>query len=121
MNLIKQAHAIVCNPVLEDCKNISPDSIGNKPTVYINSVLQTIISIAFIFGIIYFIYHFILAGFHMISSQGDPKKYEEAQHSLLYSFMGIILIFSIFAILKIVGTVFGIQGLDTLTISWPSL
>ena len=121
MNLIKQVYAIVCNPLLEDCTKVGSGGIGGEPQTYVNSALQTIISIFFIFGLIYFIYHFILAGYHMISSQGDPKKYEEAQHALLYSLIGVAIIFSIFAILKVIGTIFGIEGLDTLEIKWPTI
>jgi hypothetical protein len=115
MFLIKPIHAAITNPVL-----INQD-INKNPKTYINSTLQAIISILFIFGLIYFVYHFILGGYKMISSQGDPKKYEEAQHALLYSLVGIIIIFSVFALLKVVGTIFGITGLDNLTITWPSL
>lgn len=118
MNLIKPIQAIVKNPVLND-KTIS--DINNNPQVYINSAIQTIISVFFIFGLVYFIYHFVLAGYHMISSQGDPKKYEESQKALLYSLFGIIIIFSIFAILKLLGTIFGIEGLGQLKIKWPSI
>jgi hypothetical protein len=106
----------IINPVLKNSTNIS-----SNPTGYTNSVIQTIISIFFIFGLIYFIYHMVLSGYKMISSQGDPKKYEEAQHSLIYALIGIAIVFSIFALLKIVGTIFGITGLDSLTITWPSL
>ena len=106
----------ITNPVLKNSSNIS-----SNPIAYTNSVIQTVFSIFFIFGLIYFVYHIVLAGTKMISSQGDPKKYEEAQHSLIYAFIGIAIIFSIFALLKVVGHIFGITGLDTLTISWPSL
>ncbi len=119
MNLTKPVHAIVCNPVLEDCNKTN--SISSDPTTYINSAIQTVISVFFIFGLIYFIFHFVLAGYHMISSQGDPKKYEASQKSLLYALFGIIIIFSIFAILRLVGTLFGIEGLGQLKINWPTL
>ena len=115
MNLIKPVQAVINNPVLNK-QNISSDSTG-----YFNSVIQSLISILFIFGLIYFVYHFILAGYKMISSQGDPKKYEEAQHALLYSLIGIIIIFSVFALLRLVGNLFGITELGTLQIKWPSL
>ena len=122
MKLIKPIHAIICNPVLEDCSQVADTGIGGQPKTYINNAVQSIITIFFIFGLIYFIYHFILAAYKMIASQGDPKKYEEAQHALLYSIIGIGIIFSVFAILKLVGTIFGIQGLGDLSgISWPSL
>ncbi|MDD2225393.1 MAG: hypothetical protein PHP97_04525 [Candidatus Shapirobacteria bacterium] len=106
----------ITNPVLKNSSNIS-----SNPIAYTNSVIQTIISIFFIFGLIYFIYHIVLSGYKMISSQGDPKKYEEAQHSLTYAVIGIAIVFSIFALLKVIGSIFGIIGLETLTISWPSL
>lgn len=116
MNLIKPVYAIIENPLLDNSQDINAN-----PQTYINSAIQTIITIFFIFGLIYFVYHFILAGYKMISSQGDPKKYEEAQHALLYSIIGIIIIFSVFALLKVVGYIFGIDGLGTLQVSWPSL
>lgn len=116
MNLIKPVYAIIKNPLLDNSQDIN-----TNPQRYVNSAIQTIISIFFIFGLVYFVYHFILAGYKMISSQGDPKKYEEAQHALLYSIIGIIIIFSVFALLKLVGTIFSITGLDGLKISWPSL
>ena len=115
MNIIKPVQAVVNNPVLNK-QNISSDS-----TNYFSSVIQSLISVLFVFGVIYFIYHFILAGYKMISSQGDPKKYEEAQHALLYSLIGVAIIFSVFALLRLVGNLFGITDLGKLQINWPSL
>lgn len=106
----------IINPVLKN-----PSNIAQNPQGYTNSVIQTLISVLLIFGIVYFVYHFILAGYHMISSQGDPKKYEEAKHSLLYSIIGVIIILSVFVLLKAIGTIFGIQDLGNLKITWPSL
>ncbi|HPT66139.1 MAG TPA: hypothetical protein PK257_02395 [Candidatus Woesebacteria bacterium] len=117
INLIKPVRAIVCNPVLTDCES----KIQNNPKTYVNSIVQSLISVLFVFGVIYFVYHFILAGYKMISSQGDPKKYEEAQHALLYSIIGVVIIFSVLALLKLVGYIFGIEGLGNLEISWPTI
>jgi len=115
MNLIKPVSAAINNPVLKN-KNIE-----SNPSSYVNSIIQVFITLLIIVGILYFVINFILAGFHMISSQGDPKKFEEAQKSLIYSLLGLTLIFIIFAILKLIGSVFGITGLETLKIAWPSL
>lgn len=116
MNLIKPVYAAIENPAISNSAGIRTNPAG-----YINGAVQAFISILFIFGLVYFIFHFILAGYHMISSQGDPKKYEEAQHSLLYSLIGIAVMFSIFAILKILGAIFGITGLNQLKVTLPSL
>ncbi|MCW1949285.1 MAG: pilin [Candidatus Shapirobacteria bacterium] len=116
INLIKPAFAQITNPVIKNS-----NSISQNPAGYVNSVIQAIISIFFIVGIIYFIWHIIMSAYHMISSNGDPKKYEEAQKSILYSFVGLIIVFAVFAILKFAGIIFGIPGLETLTLTWPSL
>jgi hypothetical protein len=117
MSLVKQVQAVICNPVLKNCET----EIQQRPTAYINDVIQSLISVFFIFGLIYFIYHFVLSGYSMVSSMGDPKKYEAAQHALLYSLIGIAIIFSVFALLRLVGYLFGIDGLGTLEIKWPTL
>ena len=93
----------------------------SNPTGYFNNVFQAVSSIFMLVGLIYFMWHALMGAFHMISSQGDPKKFEEARHSLIYSLLGLAIVFSIFAILKIVGSVFGISGLDSLRLSWPTL
>lgn len=116
MDLNNNLIAAITNPVLKNSGNISSNSSG-----YVNNVLQSVISIFMIVGIVYFIWHFVMAAYHMISSNGDPKKWEEAQKSILYSFVGIIIIFSLFAILKFVGTVTGVPGLQQLKLTWPSL
>lgn len=106
--------AQITNPVL------SPN-IASNPTDYVNNVIQSVFSIFMIVGSVYFIWHFIMAAYHMISSNGDPKKWEESQKAILYSFVGLIIIFSLFAILKLVGTVTGVSGLKELRLTWPSL
>ncbi|PJA51037.1 hypothetical protein CO168_01965 [Candidatus Shapirobacteria bacterium CG_4_9_14_3_um_filter_36_12] len=107
--------AVICNPVLKNCVS------STNPTQYTNNVLSAVISLFFIVGIIYFFWHLIFAGYHLIGSDGDPKKFETAKNELTYSVLGLIVIFSIFAILKFVGVVLGIQGLKSLSIKWPTL
>ena len=117
MQFTKPIYAI-CNPLLGDCAS---DTIANNPTNYINNVIQTVFTLFFIVGTIYFIWHVVMSAYHMISSQGDPKKWEEAQKSLTYAVVGIVTVFSIFIILKFIGIVFGITSLETLEIAWPTL
>lgn len=123
MQFIKSIYA-VCNPILEpDCINgeIMESNIANNPITYTNNIIQAVFNIFFIVGTIYFIWHVVLSAYHMISSQGDPKKWEEAQKSLTYAVVGVVTVFSIFLILKFVGIVFGIEGLSTLQIKWPTI
>jgi glycerol uptake facilitator-like aquaporin len=106
----------ITNPLLPNSQEIT-----NNPKGYFNNALQAIISIFMFVAIIYFIWHFVMGGYHFISSQGDAKKIESAKEELTYAVIGLGVVFSVFAILKFVGTVLNIPDLKLLQISWPSL
>jgi hypothetical protein len=116
MKLIKPIYSAIGNPLLDNS-----DTIATGGEDYINKAIQSIITIFLVVAVIYFIWHFVMSAYHMISSNGDPKKYEEAQKSILYSLVGIVLAFSVFAILKFAGALFGITALKSLSITWPTL
>lgn len=116
MNLIPPVYAAICNSALNDnCLE------STNPKLYINNVIQGVFSIFFIVGVIYFIWHFVFAGYHLIATEGDPKKFETAKNELVYAFTGLIAIFSVFAVLRLIGTVTGIAGLQGLQIAWPTI
>ena len=119
MNLIKPVYAAITNPMLGDA-NATINGEGGGET-YVNNAIQAIITIFLVVAVIYFIWHFVMSAYHMISSSGDPKKFEEAQKSILYSLVGIILAFSVFGLLKFAGALFGITALQQLSITWPTL
>jgi len=112
----KSCLAIVNNPIVKN-----PAAQANNPKSYFNSVLSAIISVFFIVGIVYYIWHIVFAGYHLISSEGDPKRWESSKMELIYSTTGLFVVFAIFAILKFVGIILGIPGLEDLNITWPTL
>jgi hypothetical protein len=124
MNIIADAtintsDATIKNPLLPNSGDItaSPEGAEN----YVNNAIQAIITIFLVVAVIYFIWHFVMSAYHMMSSNGDPKKFEEAQHSILHSLVGIILAFSVFGLLRFAGILFGIDALQNLSITWPTL
>lgn len=106
---------MICNPLLKNCDNVT------NPTGYTNSVLQSIFSIFFIVGIIYFIWHFMMGAYHFISQEGDQKKIETAKHEFTYALLGLAVMFIVFALLKLIGYVTGIKNLESLQLLWPTL
>lgn len=116
MNIVHQAYAAITNPILPITKDISTNPYGPA-----NSVIQTVFSLFFVVAVLYFFYFIFLAGFHWIDSEGDPKKVENSKNQFLYGIVGLTVIFCVFAILKVVGIVFGIPGLGSLEITWPKL
>ncbi len=116
MKLIKILHAQIINPVLPD-----PEEIVAEPKNYFNNVLSTVFAILLIVGVLYFVWHFVMAGFRLMDSRGDPKKLESAREELLNAFIGLFAVFAIFAILRFIGIIFGVEGLEQLQIPWPNL
>ena len=114
MKLIKPIHATIVNPLLPDTKHVT------DPQFYFNNVIQAIFTVFFIVAVLYFIWHVIMAGYRLMDARGDTKKLEDSQTDLTNAFIGITIIFSIFALLKVLGTVFGLEGLQELKIPWPN-
>jgi hypothetical protein len=113
--LIKPAYAVIWNSALKD------NTSSTAPITYVNGVIQGVFSIFFIVAVIYFLWHFVFAGLHLMASEGDAKKFDTAKNELMNAFIGLIAIFSVFVVLKLIGTVTGITGLETLQIAWPSI
>lgn len=107
---------MIFNPVLKK----GQEQVLN-PIAYTNNVFQAVFSIFFIVGIIYFIWHFIMGAYHFMAQEGDPKKIETARHEFTYALLGLAVIFMVYALLKFIGYITGIDGLDTLKIPWPTL
>ena len=117
--LIKPAYAVICNKLLNPNCN---DSVQvNDPKTYFSNVIQGLFSVFMIVAVLYFIWHFFMGAYHFIDSSGDPKKIEEAQKQLTYAFVGLFIAFSVFAILKLIGVIFGVSSLQTLTLPIPTL
>ena len=115
MNIIKPLYAQVRNPLLPNEVHVT------NPKLYFNNVIQSVFTIFFIVAVLYFFWHVIMAGYRLMDARGDAKKLEESQTDLTNAFIGIGIIFSIFAILKFIGTIFGLTGLEELKIPWPDL
>jgi hypothetical protein len=62
-----------------------------------------------------------MAAFHMIDSWGDSKKIEDSKREFTYGILGLTVLFSIFAFLKLIGYVFGLKGLELLQLDLPIL
>ncbi len=103
------------NPVLKD-------SVKNLEGVdFFNRALPFLIHWLIIVGFFFFLVHFLLGGLKWINSQGEKNKIEEAQKQLTFALVGLLVVFSIFAIIRIIGFVFGLSGFENLQITLPQL
>jgi len=107
---------MITNPLLNNGQLQASD-----PTTYTNNVIQTIFSLLLIVAVVYFIFNIIMASIKFIGSNGDQKKVETAKTQITYTFIGLLIVFCLFAVLKLIGVVTGLTGLENLQIPWPSL
>lgn len=107
---------MITNPLINNSELQASD-----PTTYTNNVIQAVFSVFMLVAVIYFIWNVVMAGYHLISTEGDPKKLETAKNQLTYAILGIAVVFMVFALLKFIGVVTGVTGLENLQIAWPTL
>ncbi|MBU1088421.1 hypothetical protein KKA02_00885 [Patescibacteria group bacterium] len=114
--LLSPVSAQITNPLLP---NANAD-IAN-PQAFMSRFLQTVTNIFMIVGVVYFLWHISMASYHFMATEGDKSKWENAKNEITHGAVGIAILFSVFALLKVIGIVFGIQSLQDLRLSLPSL
>ncbi len=94
---------VLQNPLLDPSVRFEP---GVK---YIDRMISTFITLAFIAGSIVFFFMFVKGAIGWISSSGDKMKLESAQKTITHAIIGVIALFSVYAIISLVETLFGID------------
>ena len=94
---------IINNPAL------SNRIAGLTSEEFISRLLSVVLGLAFIIGSLAFFFIFIIGGIEWITSGGDKVKVDDAKRKLTNALVGLILLFSIFAIANLIDTVFGVN------------
>jgi hypothetical protein len=105
-NLIAQDVKEIHNPLLSETIR---DFSGTK---FFSDLLPRLIGLAFVVGVLIFVFIIILGAIQWIISGGDKAGIEAARGKITNAIVGIIILFCLFAILKIVGDFFGINILE---------
>lgn len=74
------------------------------------------ISLVLILVSLVFFFILVLGGLSWITSGGDEKKVAAARAKITNALIGLVIVFAAWAIMKLIGAVFGIDILGTLTI-----
>ncbi len=90
------------NPILGNLNNQTGVSFFQK-------FIPNLITLGLIIGAVFFLFILIIGAIQWISSGGDKTALEEAKHKITNAIVGIIILFSVFAILKITENFFGIS------------
>lgn len=101
-NFLSEERLTSENNVFQDVKDTG--SLGGLVQVIVNIALPLAIAAALVL--------LIVAGYQMISSQGNPEKLNGAKEMATNAIIGLVFILLSVGILVLVGSVFEIEGLQ---------
>jgi len=93
----------VLNPTLQDIL------VNRSPTEFFAIILPNLIGLSFVIGVIIFLFVMIIGAIQWIISGGDKAAIESARGKITNALVGIVILFSLFALLKLIEDFFGIN------------
>ena len=76
---------------------------------FFSLLLSNLIGLGFIVGTLFFVFNFIYGAIDWMASGGNKNKIEIARKRLTLGILGIMVLFSFFAIIGFIGCFFGID------------
>ncbi len=92
----------ISNPALGGLNN-------NTGLTFFQQLIPSLIGLAFVGGSIIFFFMLLISAIQWISSGGDKGAIESARGRLTQAMVGIVVLFSAFAIIKLIEKFFGIS------------
>ena len=116
----KIQYAAVAAPIYAaDTINITPksgSSLSSLSNLTVGGIVSGAISLILIIVALVFFFILVIGGLKWITSGGDEKKVAGARAQITNALIGLVIVFAAWAIMKLIGTVFGIDIVGTLTI-----
>ena len=91
-------------------------SFKNLENLTAGGIISGAISLVLILVALVFFFILVFGGLKWVTSGGDEKKVGEARSQITNALIGLAIVFAAWAIMKLIGTVFGIDILGGLTI-----
>lgn len=93
--------AQIVNPVV-------PPRIGTgSGAPIVGSIIGAVMGVLLIFGFLSAIFYFILGAHKWITSTGDKGKLTEAREQITQAMVGLLLMVSVWAVLKVISAIIG--------------
>lgn len=90
----------------------------NLENISIPSLVSLAVSVALVVATVLFFFSFLIGGIKFIVSGGKKDHIDEAKNQILSAFVGILIVFSTWALIGYVNEFF---GLDILTLEFPAI
>ncbi|MFH1863553.1 MAG: hypothetical protein ABIJ85_01390 [bacterium] len=91
------------NPVL------GPGLQGKTGVEFFQTIIPNMVGLAFVIGTVIFLFVIAIGAIQWIISGGDKAAIESARGKITNALVGIVILFSLFAVLKLIEDFFGIN------------
>jgi len=81
----------------------------NLKNLTIPELIPALVNLIIIASVVLFVFSFLLGGLKMILSGGNKEKTEEATRQILNAVIGIVIVFSTWAIIAFIEKFFGVE------------
>jgi len=95
-----------------------PPEFRNLRNVSIPKLIPAFINLVLIAAVVLFVFSLLLGGLKFILTGGDKEKTAEAGRQVLNAILGIVIVFSSWAIISLIEQFFGIE---LTTLEFPSI
>ena len=111
-------YSAIAAPVFADSIQLNPGGgFGNQLTgLTVVGIIKVAISLVMIVVALIFFFMLIWGGLRWVMSQGDEKAVTGARGQITNALIGLAIVFAAFAIMKLIGIVFGVDLLGTINI-----
>lgn len=109
ISLLAKAGDEITNPILsKDLQGL----LRKSPTAFFSAFIPKLVGMAFLAGSVIFFFVLIVGAIQWISSGGDKAALESARGKISNAIIGIVLLFSAFAVVRFIESFFGINILE---------
>lgn len=125
MNLDRLLAVQITNPPGGGAKDYIPEGTIRNPLApklspnvpetgleMLAAFIPKLVGLAIIIAAVVFFFVFLIGGIRWITSSGDKAQIEGARNTIMNALVGLVIVFSLFAILKLIETLFGIELLQ---------
>ncbi|OGM09774.1 hypothetical protein A2W13_01170 [Candidatus Woesebacteria bacterium RBG_16_36_11] len=88
------------------------DLLNEGPFAFFQRLIPALVGIGFVVGVIIFVFIMIIGAIQWISSGGDKASVEAARGKVMNAIIGLIVLFVVFALIKLIETFFTINILE---------
>ncbi len=102
-----ESHTSITNPALST--SLQDILLNRGPAAFFQAFIPKFVGLGFVIGVLAFIFIMIIGAIQWITSGGDKTALEGARGKIANAFIGIVILFGLFALLKVLEDFFGIN------------